>query len=139
MYRNRFETEATFNMSVRVCVIRGSALGQSECEHAIGSVNEAIRQLDQASLAAIGQKLTPRPGTSLPASQQQLATSAAMVAALIDPIRGAAKWEAEKLGHLVSSRSSGVFVWCRCSVLCSLVNLYNKTTCQMHVTIQVFT
>ena len=44
---------------------RDSAPGQKECTEAIDQVNNSIRDLDQASLAAISQNLAPRNERSL--------------------------------------------------------------------------
>ena len=82
---------------------RNNALGQKECEHAISSLNQDVRQLDKASMDAMGQALTPHTGNSLQGFQDQMTTSARMALDLIDPIRDASKYEAEKLGHLVRS------------------------------------
>ena len=65
-------------------------------------INNCIRDLDQASLAAISQNLEPRNDATLQAFQDQLLTSARELLDTIDPLRSAAKGVAEKLGHLVS-------------------------------------
>lgn len=48
-----------------LCVCRDKAPGQRECEDAIEVLNSCIRELDQASLAAISQQLTPRDDISM--------------------------------------------------------------------------
>ena len=47
-------------MCVCVCVCREKAPGQRECDEAIDVLNSCIREVDQASLAAISQQLSPR-------------------------------------------------------------------------------
>lgn len=41
-------------------VYRDKAPGQRECDEAIEVLNNCIREVDQASLAAVSQQLTPR-------------------------------------------------------------------------------
>lgn len=50
-----------------VCVhlCREKAPGQRECDDAIEALNGCIREVDQASLAAISQQLTPREDISM--------------------------------------------------------------------------
>ena len=55
-------------------------------------------------MEAMAQNLAPHGENSLQGFQDQMTTSARMVLDLIDPIRDAAKFEAEKLGHLVGGR-----------------------------------
>lgn len=43
---------------------RDKAPGQQECDEAIETVTKCIRDVDQASLAAISQQLAPREGIS---------------------------------------------------------------------------
>lgn len=44
--------------------MRDKAPGQLECETAIAALNSCLRDLDQASLAAVSQQLAPREGIS---------------------------------------------------------------------------
>lgn len=46
-------------------VCREKAPGQRECDDAIEVLNSCIREVDQASLAAISQQLTPREDISM--------------------------------------------------------------------------
>lgn len=46
-------------------VCRENAPGQRECDDAIEVLNGCIREVDQASLAAISQQLTPRDDISM--------------------------------------------------------------------------
>lgn len=45
-------------------ICRDKAPGQLECETAIAALNSCLRDLDQASLAAVSQQLAPREGIS---------------------------------------------------------------------------
>lgn len=49
---------------VAVAVCRDKAPGQRECDEAIETLNRCVRDVDQASLAAISQQLAPREGIS---------------------------------------------------------------------------
>ncbi|XP_055873161.1 talin-1 isoform X5 [Biomphalaria glabrata] len=89
-----------------VSSIKDMAPGQHECDNAIEHLNITIRDLDQASLAAISQKLTPRDEKSLKAYQEQMINSAREILDRIDLIRQAAKEEPQNLGHLISTVSS---------------------------------
>ena len=84
-----------------VSSIRDKAPGQKECEEAIGKLSGCVRQLDQASLAAISQHLNQRREKSAQAFAEQTTNCAMEIADKIDSVRSAAKSEAEKLGHSV--------------------------------------
>ena len=86
-----------------VSSIRDHAPAQQECDHSIQGMNQNIHDLDQASLAAVGQALAPQGDASHKACQEGVINAAREIAERIDPTRHAAKSEAEKLGHLVSS------------------------------------
>ncbi|XP_041355718.1 talin-1-like [Gigantopelta aegis] len=89
-----------------VSSIKDSAPGQKECDIAIQKLNRTIRDLDQASLAAISQSLAPREEKSLKGFQEQMINSAREIIDTIDAIRRAAKSEPETLGHLINSMAS---------------------------------
>uniref|UniRef100_A0A0B7BNT7 I/LWEQ domain-containing protein n=1 Tax=Arion vulgaris TaxID=1028688 RepID=A0A0B7BNT7_9EUPU len=89
-----------------VANIKDSAPGQQECDNAIEHLNLIIRDLDQASLAAVSQNLKPRDEKSLKAYQEQMINSAREILDRIDLIRQAAKEEPQNLGHLISTVSS---------------------------------
>ncbi|GFR75669.1 kynurenine/alpha-aminoadipate aminotransferase mitochondrial, partial [Elysia marginata] len=89
-----------------VSAIKDSAPGQQECDNAIEHLNMTIRDLDQASLDAIGQNLRPRDEKSLKAYQEQMINSAREILDRVDQIRQAAKEEPQNLGHLISTVSS---------------------------------
>ncbi|XP_030623059.1 talin-1 [Chanos chanos] len=86
--------------------MRDKAPGQRECDEAIDVVNNCIRDLDQASLAAISQQLTPREDISHEALHEQMAASVQEISNLIEPVAVAARSEASLLGHKVSQMVS---------------------------------
>ncbi|XP_059140472.1 talin-2-like isoform X4 [Physella acuta] len=89
-----------------VSSIKDMAPGQHQCDNAIEHLNMVIRDLDQASLAAISQNLKPQDEKSLKAYQEQMINSAREILDRIDFIRQAAKEEPQNLGHLISTVSS---------------------------------
>uniref|UniRef100_A0A4W6FCP8 Talin 1 n=1 Tax=Lates calcarifer TaxID=8187 RepID=A0A4W6FCP8_LATCA len=86
--------------------MREKAPGQRECDDAIEVLNGCIREVDQASLAAISQQLTPREDISMEALHEQMAASVHEISNLIDPVAVAARSEASQLGHKVSQMAS---------------------------------
>ncbi|XP_071942853.1 talin-1-like isoform X3 [Antedon mediterranea] len=91
-----------------VASIRGStqyssdrAPGQHECDQAIERINQDIRDLDQASLAAISQSLAPVDDNNLQGYTEQMANSADFIKDSISKVAEAGKGQAEKLGHEV--------------------------------------
>ncbi|KAK0132068.1 Talin-1 [Merluccius polli] len=97
--------------------MREKAPGQRECDDAIDVLNNCIREVDQASLAAISQQLSPREDISqevletsyiyslkhwIMALQEQMMTSVHEISNLIEPVAIAAHSEASHLGHKVS-------------------------------------
>uniref|UniRef100_A0A8C1H3E1 Talin 2a n=1 Tax=Cyprinus carpio carpio TaxID=630221 RepID=A0A8C1H3E1_CYPCA len=85
-----------------IMAIRDKAPGQKECDSAIENINKCIRDIEQASLAAVSQNLSRRDEVSYEALQEQLTSSVQEVGHLIEPISTAAKGEAAQLGHKVS-------------------------------------
>uniref|UniRef100_A0A8C1UQA8 Talin 2a n=1 Tax=Cyprinus carpio TaxID=7962 RepID=A0A8C1UQA8_CYPCA len=85
-----------------IMAIRDKAPGQKECDSAIENINKCIRDIEQASLAAVSHNLSRRDEVSLEALQEQLTSSVQEVGHLIEPISTAAKGEAAQLGHKVS-------------------------------------
>uniref|UniRef100_A0A671P3B1 Talin-2-like n=1 Tax=Sinocyclocheilus anshuiensis TaxID=1608454 RepID=A0A671P3B1_9TELE len=85
-----------------IMAIRDKAPGQKECDSAIDNINKCIRDIEQASLAAVSQNLFHRDEVSSEALQEQLTSSVQEVGHLIEPISTAAKGEAAQLGHKVS-------------------------------------
>uniref|UniRef100_A0A674DRS1 Talin 2 n=1 Tax=Salmo trutta TaxID=8032 RepID=A0A674DRS1_SALTR len=87
--------------------IRDKAPGQRECDFSIDNINKCIRDIEQASLAAVGQSLQGcRDDISLEALQEQLTSSVQEIGHLIDPINTAARGEAAQLGHKVTQLAS---------------------------------
>lgn len=86
--------------------MREKAPGQRECDDAIEVLNGCIREVDQASLAAISQHLTPREDISMENLHEQMAASVHEIHNLIDPVAVAARSEASQLGHKVSQMAS---------------------------------
>ncbi|KAF3821273.1 hypothetical protein GH733_011426 [Mirounga leonina] len=82
--------------------MRDKAPGQLECEAAIAALNSCLRDLDQASLAAVSQQLAPREGISQEALHTQMLTAVQEISHLIEPLASAARAEASQLGHKVS-------------------------------------
>uniref|UniRef100_A0A8C6T6U5 Talin 1-like rod-segment domain-containing protein n=1 Tax=Neogobius melanostomus TaxID=47308 RepID=A0A8C6T6U5_9GOBI len=79
--------------------IRDKAPGQRECDYSIDSINKCIRDIEQASLAAVGQTLPCREDISMEALQDHLTSSVQEIGHLIDPVATAARGEAAQLGH----------------------------------------
>ncbi|XP_031433991.1 talin-1 isoform X2 [Clupea harengus] len=86
--------------------MRDKAPGQRECDEAIEVLNNCIREVDQASLAAISQQLTPREDMSHEALHEQMAASVQEISNLIEPVAIAARSDASQLGHKVSQMVS---------------------------------
>ncbi|TSM52307.1 Talin-2 [Bagarius yarrelli] len=89
-----------------ITAIRDKAPGQRECDHSIDSINKCIRDIEQASLAAVGQSLPCRDDISLEAVQEQVTSAVQEIGHLIEPISTAARGEAAQLGHKVSQLAS---------------------------------
>ncbi|XP_049578600.1 talin-2 isoform X1 [Syngnathus scovelli] len=89
-----------------ITAIRDKAPGQKECDYSIDSINKCIRDIEQASLAAVGQTLPCRDDISSEALQEQLTSSVQEIGHLIDPISTAARGEAAQLGHKVTQLAS---------------------------------
>uniref|UniRef100_A0A3Q2Y8S6 Talin 2a n=1 Tax=Hippocampus comes TaxID=109280 RepID=A0A3Q2Y8S6_HIPCM len=85
-----------------ITAIRDKAPGQRECDSSIDNINKCIRDIEQASLAAVSQNLPSRDDISLEALQEQLTSSVQEIGHLIDPVSTAARGEASQLGHKVS-------------------------------------
>ncbi|GLD58269.1 talin-2 isoform X2, partial [Lates japonicus] len=85
-----------------ITAIRDKAPGQRECDSSIDNINKCIRDIEQASLAAVSQNLPSRDDISLEALQEQLTSTVQEIGHLIDPISTAARGEASQLGHKVT-------------------------------------
>ncbi|KAK2842276.1 hypothetical protein Q5P01_012476 [Channa striata] len=86
--------------------IRDKAPGQRECDYSIDNINRCIREIEQASLAAVGQTLPCRDDISMEALQEQLTSSVQEIGHLIDPVSTTARGEAAQLGHKVTQLAS---------------------------------
>ncbi|NWZ68183.1 TLN1 protein, partial [Acrocephalus arundinaceus] len=82
--------------------MRDKAPGQRECDEAIEVLSRCLREVDQASLAAISQQLAPRQDISQEALHNQMITAVQEISNLIEPVAAAARAEASQLGHKVS-------------------------------------
>uniref|UniRef100_A0A8D3D7V4 Talin 2a n=1 Tax=Scophthalmus maximus TaxID=52904 RepID=A0A8D3D7V4_SCOMX len=85
-----------------ITAIRDKAPGQRECDSSIDNINKCIRDIEQASLAAVSQDLPSRDDISLEALQEQLTSTVQEIGHLIDPVSTAARGEASQLGHKVT-------------------------------------
>ncbi|KAF3832432.1 hypothetical protein F7725_026097, partial [Dissostichus mawsoni] len=85
-----------------ITAIRDKAPGQRECDSSIDNINKCIRDIEQASLAAVSQNLASRDDISLEALQEQLTSTVQEIGYLIDPVSTAARGEASQLGHKVT-------------------------------------
>ncbi|KAM9861436.1 talin-2 [Aulostomus maculatus] len=85
-----------------ITAIRDKAPGQRECDSSIDNINKCIRDIEQASLAAVSQSLPSRDDISLEALQEQLTSTVQEIGHLIDPVSTAARGEASQLGHKVT-------------------------------------
>ncbi|XP_054280659.1 talin-2 isoform X2 [Macrosteles quadrilineatus] len=84
-----------------VASIRDKAPGQRECEEAITKLGQRITELDQAALLALSQNLPPSRDNSLQGFAEQTDSAAAELSDRLEPLRAAAKAEAENIGHAV--------------------------------------
>ena len=106
--------------------VKDRAPGQRECDVAIDRINGALRTLDQASLNAVSQNLTPMDDNSMQGYQEQMQGSAHQILELIDEIRAAAKTEPEKLAHLVLTLASYLEPLSNAAVGCASKTLNSK-------------
>ncbi|KOX74764.1 Talin-1 [Melipona quadrifasciata] len=85
-----------------VASIREKAPGQKECDTAIEKLSARIRELDAASFSAVSQSLIPRRENTMQAFTDQMENSASELREKLEPLRTAAKYEAENVGHAVN-------------------------------------
>lgn len=62
--------------------------------------------LDSAYMDVVSQSLVPKRGSSLQQYNQQVARASAELGDTIEPLRQAAKYEAENIGHAVNQMVS---------------------------------
>merc|ERR1719370_2621331 len=89
-----------------VSSIRDKAPGQRECDDAIEGLTVHIRELYQASLAAINQNLAPRKSKDIKQFTEQMNNSAVQISQKLSEVQEASKSEAERLGHSITSLMS---------------------------------
>ncbi|XP_076081524.1 talin-1-like isoform X6 [Mytilus galloprovincialis] len=89
-----------------VASIKDCAPGQKECDDSLDTINQCVRSLDQASLSAISQSLTPRTEKTLRGFQEQIIGSAREILDMVDKVKVAAKSEPENLGYRVTMMAS---------------------------------
>lgn len=81
---------------------RDKAPGQKDCDAAIDTLSSRIRDLDQTSLLAVSQSLPARRDNTLQGFTDQMESSVNEISEKLEPLRHAAKYEAENIGHAVS-------------------------------------
>eukprot|EP00095_Tigriopus_kingsejongensis_P007975 maker-scaffold475_size161908-snap-gene-0.21 protein:Tk07975 transcript:maker-scaffold475_size161908-snap-gene-0.21-mRNA-1 annotation:"Talin-1" len=89
-----------------VSSIRDKAPGQRECDDAIEKLTINIRELDQASLAAINQNLAPKTDKDIKQFTEQMENAATQISQKLPEVQMSAKNEAENLGHAVTAMVS---------------------------------
>ncbi|XP_072378613.1 talin-1 isoform X3 [Diabrotica undecimpunctata] len=82
--------------------IKTEAPGKSECEAAAQIISNHLKTLDAAYMDAVSQSLAPRRAATLPVYSQQVERSAAGLFDTIEPLKHAAKFEAENIGHAIN-------------------------------------
>lgn len=80
--------------------------GQRECDEAIEKLTNNIRDLDQASLAAINQNLTPTKDIEIRQITDQMENASHQIEKRIPEVRESAKKEIEVLGHAINAMTS---------------------------------
>uniref|UniRef100_A0A146KWR6 Talin-1 n=3 Tax=Lygus hesperus TaxID=30085 RepID=A0A146KWR6_LYGHE len=85
-----------------VSSIRDKAPGQDQCESSIHRITEQIRQIDQAELMAVSSGLAPNKTSSTRTYTEKAQSSLSEILECIEPLRLAAKGEAENIGHSVN-------------------------------------
>ncbi|XP_043467434.1 talin-1 isoform X2 [Leptopilina heterotoma] len=85
-----------------VASIRDKAPGQKECDAAIEKLSIRIHELDDASLRAVSQSLIPHRENTMQGFTDQMESSASELREKLEPLRNAAKYEAENVGHSVN-------------------------------------
>ncbi|XP_039255853.1 talin-2-like isoform X8 [Styela clava] len=85
-----------------VSSIRDKAPGQIECDDAIDSINQAIRDLNNASLSVMSQSLPLRDDNTMKGFQEKVVNTVNEIGTCVDPLVHAAKGDASQLGHKVA-------------------------------------
>ncbi|XP_015597713.1 talin-1 isoform X2 [Cephus cinctus] len=85
-----------------VASIRDKAPGQKECDAAIEMLSTRIRELDAAPLSEASMSSAPRKENMVQGFTDQMQSSASELREKLEPLRTAAKYEAENIGHDVN-------------------------------------
>ncbi|EEB19421.1 Talin-2, putative [Pediculus humanus corporis] len=85
-----------------VSSIRNKAPGQKECDDAIEILTGLMRELDEATLAGVRQSLQPHRENTLQGFTDQVQTSVNEISEKLNPLKIAAKSQAENVGHTVT-------------------------------------
>lgn len=90
-----------------VTSIRDNAPGQKECDHAIEAISSRLRELDEVALLAVSQGQVPHHNTaSLQLSAEKTEQAANEILSRLEPLRQAAKYQAESIAFLVTQVES---------------------------------
>lgn len=83
---------------------RSKAPGQKECDEAIEVLTGLLKELDQATLLGVSQSLQPHRENSLQGFTDQVQTSVNEISERLLPLKAAAKFQAENVGHTVKQK-----------------------------------
>lgn len=79
------------------------APGQKECDHAIEAISSRLRELDEVALQAVSQGQIPHYNSaSLQLSAEKTEQAANEILSRLEPLRQAAKYQAESIAFSVS-------------------------------------
>ncbi|XP_055324815.1 talin-2 isoform X2 [Sitodiplosis mosellana] len=85
--------------------IRDKAPGQAQCDNVLETINTCARELDTASISIGVQGLPKRQDNNLQGFTSQMLNASAELLDKLEPIKSAAKRNAESLGHAVTEIS----------------------------------
>lgn len=85
-----------------VVSIREKAPGQAQCDNVLETINTCARELDTASISVGVQGLPKRQDNNLQGFTSQMLNASAELLDKLEPIKSAAKRNAESLGHAVT-------------------------------------
>uniref|UniRef100_A0A8D8RHH2 Talin-2 n=1 Tax=Cacopsylla melanoneura TaxID=428564 RepID=A0A8D8RHH2_9HEMI len=86
-----------------VTSIRDVAPGQKECDHAIEAISSRLRELDEVAMLAVSQGQLPHYNSaSLQASADKTEAAAHEILSRLEPLRQAAKYQAESIAFSVN-------------------------------------
>lgn len=97
----KLQKKKKFYLICNVC-FSNEAPGRNECETAAQILTNHLRTLDAAYMDAVSQSLQPKRAATLPVYSQQVERSAAGLLDTIEPLKHAAKFEAENIGHAIN-------------------------------------